>query len=126
MAPPCRKKGYDMKITLCIPLYNEEKILPDTIRQTKEFMKRYGDEGELIFIDDGSTDGSLSILREAEDAHTRVVTYTPNRGKGYAVRQGMLTGEGDFVIFTDCDLAYGLEKVAEMADASLPIPNGTA
>ena len=115
-----------MKITLCIPLYNEEKILPDTIGQTKEFMRRYGDEGELIFIDDGSKDASLAILREAEDAHTRVITYSPNRGKGYAVRQGMLAAEGDFVIFTDCDLAYGLEKVAEMADAFFAHPEWDA
>ena len=111
-----------MKITLCIPLYNEEKILPDTIRQCKEFMSRYGEEGELVFIDDGSKDGSLDILRAAEDETTRVITYTPNRGKGYAVRQGMLEGRGDFIIFTDCDLAYGLEKVAEMADAFFAHP----
>lgn len=111
-----------MKITLCIPLYNEEKILPNTIRECKEFMSRYGDEGELVFIDDGSKDGSLAILREAEDAHTRVITYSPNRGKGYAVRRGMLEGRGDFIIFTDCDLAYGLEKVAEMADAFFAHP----
>lgn len=116
------KKDTSMKITLCIPLYNEEKILPGTVKQAKEFMARYGDEGELIFIDDGSTDGSLAILREAEDVRTRVITYTPNRGKGYAVRQGMLMGEGDFIIFTDCDLAYGLEKAAEMADAFFAHP----
>lgn len=107
-----------MRVTLCIPLYNEEKILPDTLRQVKDYMKEaFGEDYEILFIDDGSSDGSLALLEGAADDRTRAISYKPNRGKGYAVRQGMLAGEGDVILFTDCDLAYGLEKVKEMVEA---------
>lgn len=106
-----------MKISLCIPLFNEEKILADTMDAVKEYMDgRFGEDYEVIYMDDGSSDASLRILEEKKDLHTRIVSYQPNRGKGYAVRMGMLAAEGDTVIFTDCDLAYGLEIVGDFYD----------
>lgn len=109
-----RKRKKQMKISLCIPLYNEEKILERTMDEISSFMeKRFGREYEVIYIDDGSSDRSLEILNRKKDAQTKVLSYTPNRGKGYAVRMGMLSAIGDTVVFTDCDLAYGTEIVGE-------------
>jgi dolichyl-phosphate beta-glucosyltransferase len=106
-----------MKISLCIPLYNEEKIIADTMDAVSIYMKnRFCEDYEIINIDDGSTDRSLEILHEKKDEHTRIVSYSPNRGKGCAVRTGVLAAEGDTVIFTDCDLAYGCEIVGEFYD----------
>jgi dolichol-phosphate mannosyltransferase len=61
---------------------------------------------ELIVVNDGSTDNTLTILRDAAmtDEHVHIISYTPNRGKGYAVRQGVLHSHGDAVIFLDGDL----------------------
>ena len=116
-----------MKITLCIPLYNEESILEDTMAQVKTYMdKAFGQDYQVLYIDDGSTDRSLEILQAHADERIGYITYTPNRGKGYAVRQGMLQGEGDLILFTDCDLAYGLEKVGEMAEAFFAHPEWDA
>ena len=105
-----------MKITLVIPLYNEEKILRDTCRAVRTYMdETFGTDYEVLFVDDGSTDGSKAILDEVCTDRIRCLSYQPNRGKGYAVRHGMLAGEGDLIVFTDCDLAYGLDVIGEIA-----------
>ena len=106
-----------MKVSLCIPLYNEEKILRATMDELSFYMKgRFGEDYEIVYIDDGSSDGSLAILNEKKDEHTRIVSYQPNRGKGCAVRTGVLSAEGETVIFTDCDLAYGTEIIGAFFD----------
>ena len=108
-----------MKISLCIPMYNEEKILNDSIQTICSYMKdTFDSDYEIILINDGSKDGSLQIAEQAVKEHQelRVITYDENRGKGYAVRQGVLASLGDVVIFTDCDLAYGMDVVKEMYD----------
>ena len=105
-----------MKVSLVIPLYNEEKILRDTCRAVKTYMDAtFGTDYEVVFVDDGSTDGSKAILDEVCTDRIRYLSYRPNRGKGYAVRQGMLSVEGDLAVFTDCDLAYGLDVIGEIA-----------
>ena len=106
-----------MKVTLCIPAYNEEKILTETAATVRAYMDAtFGDDYEVIWIDDGSTDSTPALIESVCDDRFRSVVYTPNRGKGYAVRQGMLAAEGAVVIFTDCDLAYGLDVIKEMVD----------
>lgn len=109
-----------MKISLCIPAYNEEKILPETINTVSEFMDRaFGDDYEVIYVSDGSRDRTPEILNAAAEGsggRIRAICYEPNRGKGCAVRTGLLAAEGDVVIFTDCDLAYGCEIISEFYD----------
>ena len=103
-----------MKPTLVIPMYNESKILPDTLGKVFDYMESEFPEGyEVIFSDDGSLDGSRKIVDDFAAAHTsfRTVGYEKNRGKGCAVRTGVLAANGDIVVCTDCDLAYGLEVV---------------
>lgn len=105
-----------MKVTLCIPLYNEEAILRETEKTVRNYMDAaFGADYEILFIDDGSTDATKEILEEICRDRVRFLSYQPNRGKGYAVRQGMLAGEGDVILFTDCDLAYGTDVIGEMA-----------
>lgn len=95
-------------------MYNESKILPDTLGKVFDYMESEFPEGyEVIFSDDGSLDGSRKIVDDFAAAHTafRTVGYEKNRGKGCAVRTGVLAANGDIVVCTDCDLAYGLEVV---------------
>ena len=104
-----------MKVTLCIPLYNEESILCETEKTVREYMDAtFGEDYEVLFVDDGSTDSSKEILEKICSDRIRYISYQPNRGKGCAVRQGMLNGRGDVIIFTDCDLAYGCAVILEM------------
>lgn len=102
--------------SLIIPMYNEEKILPKTIKTLHAYMQSAFDDYEIVFADDGSKDNSRKIVEECGLPHIRVVGYAENRGKGCAVRHGMLAAKGDVRLFTDCDLAYGTEIIRALYD----------
>lgn len=98
-----------MKISLCIPMYNESAVIEKTARTLDEYMRKSFPDGdyEVIFCDDGSRDGCGDIVRGLGLPNVKVIGYPVNRGKGYAVRTAFLQAEGDVVMFTDADLAYG-------------------
>lgn len=105
-----------MKFSLCIPMYNESSIIAETAKTLSTFMDEHFDDYEILFSDDGSTDGSADIVRALALPCVRVVGYSQNRGKGSAVREAMLAAEGDTVMFTDSDLAYGTDVILEVAE----------
>ena len=98
-----------MDISLVIPAYNESVILPDTLRAVSSKLAELTDRYEVLVVDDGSTDGTAEVVRRWDDPHVRLERYTPNQGKGRAVRVGMLAASGDIILCTDADLAYGVE-----------------
>ena len=104
-------------LSLIIPMYNEEKILPDTIKTLHEYMSKTFEKYEIIFSDDGSKDSSKKIVEECGLPNVRLVSYSENKGKGGAVRNGMLNAKGDIRLFTDCDLAYGTDIIKTLYDS---------
>ncbi len=100
-----------MKISLCIPMYNESRIIADTLQTVSAYMESNFDDYEVIFSDDGSTDGCGDAVKAFKNDRIRLVGYEKNQGKGAAVRHAVMNSTGDIVIFTDCDLAYGLDVV---------------
>ena len=113
-----------MKISLCIPMYNESSIVRATVGTVFEAMEKLshdtGYEYEVLFSNDGSTDDCAALAREEIERlgaadRMRVTGYEQNRGKGAAVRHAVLESCGDVVIYTDCDLAYGTDVVGEAA-----------
>ena len=107
-----------MKVSLVIPMYNESSIVNEAVATFSDYMKKTFEDFELIFVDDGSADGCGDVVAKAseEDPRIRLCRYTPNRGKGYAVRTGVLAAKGDLILFTDCDNAYGTDAVGRLAD----------
>ncbi len=106
-----------MRISLCVPMYNENSIIADTARELHKYMtEHFGDDFEIIFADDGSRDGSAEIVRSLDLSGVRVVGYEKNQGKGCAVRCGVLASKGDIVLFTDADLAYGTDIIKQASD----------
>lgn len=106
-----------MRVSLVVPMYNESSIIENTARELYAYMsKRYGEDFEIIFSDDGSRDGSADLVRGLNLPGVRAVGYEKNKGKGSAVRFGILASRGDTVVFTDADLAYGTALIGEMAD----------
>ncbi len=103
-----------MKLSIIIPIYNESKIIENTIDTLKNYIDTIEDFAtEIIFVSDGSTDGCEKKAKESigNDKRFIITGYSDNRGKGSAVRFGILKATGDFRVYTDCDLAYGYEII---------------
>ncbi len=103
-------------------MYNElDKVADTAVLLTAEmesFCEKSGDTYEIIFSDDGSSDGCADAVPTAENlslSHGSIITVRrdDNRGKGAAVREAMLVSTGDVVMYTDCDLAYGTAVIPE-------------
>ena len=106
----------DPMITLIIPMYNESLIIADTAKTLSDYMQKSFDSYEILFSDDGSTDGCGDIVKKLDLPCVRVVGYEKNHGKGCAIRTGMLEAKGDVVMFTDADLAYGTDVIRRAYD----------
>lgn len=109
----------ETKFSLVVPAYNEAAIIADTIQSLLAYLDRYFSDYELIISDDGSTDGTKAIVSGFDDPHLHCVGHFPNRGKGVAVRQGILSAGGEVVAYTDADLAYGTEVIVPMVQQLL-------
>jgi dolichyl-phosphate beta-glucosyltransferase len=114
-------------LTVVLPCYNEAERLPGTLRAHLRQLPWVAGEVEVLVVDDGSTDATRAVAEAvaATDPRVRVLGHRPNRGKGFAVRSGMLAGRGDLVVFADADGSYGpgdLQRVVEaLAEAPVAI-----
>jgi len=108
-----------LELSVVIPVYNEAAIVEATAQALTGYLDRLFPAGEyeVIFSDDGSTDGSDEIIKSFSHPCVRLVGHKPNKGKGAAVRDGVLAARGRFVLFTDCDLAYGTEVIGRFYGA---------
>lgn len=96
-----------MDISIVIPLYNEKESLPELHSRLTQTLSSMGKSYELIFVDDGSTDGSFKVLEglHAKDpAHVSVCSFRKNSGKSAALATGFERASGDIVITMDADL----------------------
>ncbi len=104
-----------MKLSVLIPMYNEKNIAENTARTLVGYLSpKFGDEFEIVFSDDGSTDGCSETVKALGLPNVRVVSYPDNRGKGSAVREGIKKCYGDVIVCTDCDLAYGCDAIVDI------------
>ena len=106
-------------------MYNEISIIKETALTLSEYMSANFDDYEIIFSNDGSRDGCDKAVEELALPCVRVIGYEKNMGKGYAVRQAMLAAEGDIVMFTDADLAYGTDVIKRVADTFTANPDAS-
>lgn len=110
----------DYRLSVVVPAYDEADRIGDTVRRLRADLTRgTGDlldrDVEVVVVDDGSSDSTAEAALAAGAA--QVVVQPRNRGKGAAVRLGMLAARGRTVVFTDADLAYGPSQVARVAAA---------
>jgi len=101
------------RLSILIPMYNEERIAADTAKALTAYFDAAFPQGdyEIVFSNDGSRDNSAKVVRALNLPHVRVEGYPDNRGKGSAIREGILTCKGDAIVYTDCDLAYGCDAI---------------
>ena len=106
-----------VSLSIVIPAYNEEKRLPDTLDRVRRYLGGLPDQNwECIVVDDGSKDATAEIVTATANTEPRVrlVRNPGNRGKGYAVRNGMLAATGEWRLFTDADLSAPIEELAKL------------
>lgn len=105
-----------MDISVVIPLYNEEESLPELSAWIKRVMDANGFTYEVLFIDDGSTDRSLDVIRKlaAADDHIHAVSFSRNYGKSPALDTGFRWAKGDVVITMDADLQDSPDEIPEL------------
>ena len=100
-------------LSVVVPAYNEAGRLPATLARVRAYLRDLGREHEILVVDDGSTDATAQVARAA-GADVRVLRHEPNRGKGYAVRRGMLAAVGGLRLMTDADLSTPIEELARL------------
>jgi dolichyl-phosphate beta-glucosyltransferase len=107
-------------LSIVVPAYNEEGRLPQTLPRIVEFLKAQEYLGEVIVVDDGSRDGTASVV-ELIAAETPIVRLIRNehRGKGYAVKTGVMAAQGDHIFLCDADLSMPIEEVANFLPPAL-------
>lgn len=110
--------------TVTIPCYNEAGRIGETVRSTLEYLSAESPDAELIVVNDGSTDSTAAIVRSAlgkATIQTRFLENFPNRGKGAAVRSGLLAATKPIGLFFDADLSTPLSEIPKLIE---PIANG--
>ena len=97
----------DITYSIVIPAYNEGERLGATLEKVLAYVRLQGWNAEVIVVNDGSRDNTVDLVRAfaAKDPVLRLVENPGNRGKGYAVRNGILNSRGEIVVFSDADLS---------------------
>lgn len=108
-------------LSVVIPAFNEERRLPETLAVVSDYLSRFPGMWEIIVADDGSDDGTAAIVQDfaRRDARLRLITL-PHRGKGSAVKHGMLAAVGEYRFLCDADLSMPIEFLDRLLPPSAP------
>jgi glycosyltransferase involved in cell wall biosynthesis len=119
----------ECSLSIVIPAYNEETRIGRGLDDLLQFLRTQSYKTEVIVVDDGSYDETASRVREkttefhAAGHKLRVLTNTPNRGKGYSVKRGLTEAIGDIVLFSDADFSSPITEAPKLLN---PIAEGRA
>ena len=108
------------KLTIVMPCYNEGERIYRNIIETLTQVEKFCDSFRLVVVNDGSSDESESEINRAikQDKRVGLISYKPNKGKGYAVRRGMLAAKSDYVAFLDADLELPPHLLKDFLEAA--------
>ena len=108
------------KISIIVPCFNEEEVLPAFYQETRKVVSAISDASyEFVFIDDGSRDHTLDILRllSYQDAHCKYISFSRNFGKEAAMYAGLTEATGDYCVLMDADLQHPPKLLPDMYHA---------
>ena len=103
-----------MKLSIIIPCYNESKDIKANVEKVKDYLKENSIDYELILVNDGSKDTTKEEIESIEGVLP--ISYEPNRGKGGAVKEGILHATGDYVLFMDADLSTDISAIKDVVE----------
>ena len=100
-------------LSVVVPAYNEEQRIGPSLATLLHYLRGLDLSWELLVVNDGSRDNTAQLVNQAlkDVAGARLFNYQPNRGKGYAVRTGVLASQGRWVVFLDADLSTPVEEI---------------
>ena len=102
-------------LSVVIPAYNEASRLPSTIGKVMGYLAGRDYPYEVLVVDDGSTDATSEIVDQATEKYPHLyLVKNPHRGKGFAVRTGMLQAKGHYILYSDADLSAPIEEVEKL------------
>ena len=100
-----------IKLSLIVPVYNEEKRIHN-LEEIISYAKKDGLIHEIIVVNDGSTDRTNKLLKDIANTYPlTIVSYKKNRGKGHAIKKGVLSAKGTHVVFIDIDLSTPISTI---------------
>ncbi|MFH2012293.1 MAG: dolichyl-phosphate beta-glucosyltransferase [Pseudomonadota bacterium] len=104
-------------LSIVIPAYNEAKRIAPTLGQIDEYLAKKDYKYEILVVDDGSTDETCKLVNEVAQQipHIILLENRINRGKGYSVRKGVLSGRGEIILFSDADLSTPIQEIDKLA-----------
>lgn len=112
-------------LSIIVPAYNEGARLGQTLPVILDYLNKSHPTGELIVVDDGSSDDTEEVAKQsfasAKGINARVIAYQGNRGKGYAVRRGLLACQAPVALFSDADLSTPITEAPKLVT---PIEQG--
>lgn len=111
----------DPFLSIVVPTFNEERRVLPTLHRVVEYLGRQGYPAEVVVVDDGSTDATAALVRTFAEEYPQVrLLAREHRGKGHAVKVGMLQARGRFRFLCDADLAVPVEELARFLPPALP------
>jgi len=110
-----------MKLSIVIPAYNESRRLPATLASIAEYLDVSELKAEVIVVDDGSTDGTAEAAKSVPGAGMppKIIGFEGNRGKGAAVKEGLLAATGDYILFMDADNSTHITEVEKLLKVAI-------
>ena len=103
-----------MKISIIIPVFNEERTILKILQNIREVEKKAQDDFEIIVINDGSSDDTIRLLDKNEKIYNKLININVNQGKGNAINEGFKNSTGDIIIIQDADLEYNPEDYEKL------------
>lgn len=103
-------------ISIVIPAYNEEGRISTTLLKINDYMKGKSEEFEIIVVNDGSSDNTQQAVTKTSEKipSIKLINYTRNMGKGFAVRKGVLASSGEIILISDADLSTPIEEIDKL------------
>lgn len=105
-----------MYISVIIPIYNEEKRFSKTISRVTDFLSKQNYQSEIIVVNDGSTDKTADLVKSfiLKYPIITLINYSQNKGKGYAVKKGVLSAKGEKRLFMDIDGSTSISEISKL------------